>query len=118
MLAKCGIPPEAVRSLWDFENKGDWPLKKIAAFRLCRAAATSPNAVEPAHHHEMHQHFSDQEFQWPSSPTKRRPIGRMNIFQRSAGRWASIREVMKSADLTCSKNLSAILGQPAGEAFL
>lgn len=60
-LALLGVEPQRIRDIWSFEQTTTFDDAEKAALRLARAAASVPNAVEPAHFAELRQHWSDRQ---------------------------------------------------------
>ncbi len=60
-LDRVGLQIEKIQALWDFENSPLFTARERAALRLGLAGGASPNAVEPEHHSELREHFSDEE---------------------------------------------------------
>lgn len=57
----AGVSVEKVEALWGFETSGLFSDREVAALRLARDAALTPNQVTDEHFEDLKRHFTDDE---------------------------------------------------------
>jgi alkylhydroperoxidase family enzyme len=60
-LHLMGVDPDRIRSVWTFEQSGEFSDADKAALSLARDAASVPNRVEPTHFAQLREHWSDRQ---------------------------------------------------------
>lgn len=60
-LDRLGLPVEKIQALWSFETSDLFDDRERAALRFAVAAGSVPSTVDPEHHADLRQHFSDEE---------------------------------------------------------
>lgn len=57
----AGVPVEKVEALWGFETSDLFEEREVAALRVARDAALTPNQVTDEHFADLKRHFTDDE---------------------------------------------------------